>query len=127
MCYCRFTTRQRSSRVKRYSAIKGYRTCLVAKENATDDNLDIANISRYHHITNTQFKEVLAVSSFEQQHITKKYGLRDSIPILDQLQRERHLQSSQDIYHLMVGKALKFLKLTIAILSQNGECRFLRN
>ena len=39
--------------VKRHSAIKGCRTCLVAKENSTDLVLDIASISRYHHITNT--------------------------------------------------------------------------
>ncbi|RIB01880.1 hypothetical protein C2G38_2255935 [Gigaspora rosea] len=38
--------------VKRHSAIKGCRTCLIAKENSTDENLDIAKISRYHYSTN---------------------------------------------------------------------------
>jgi hypothetical protein len=75
--------------VKRHGAIKGCRTCLVAKENATDDNLDIANISRYHHITNVQFEEMFSASTLIQQNnFGKEYGLQNSFPILDQLQRE---------------------------------------
>ncbi len=38
--------------IKWHDAIKGCRICLVAKKNATDENLNIVNISRYHHITN---------------------------------------------------------------------------
>ena len=56
----------------------------------------------------------------------KEYGLRTTLPILDRLQRERHLQSPQDIYHLIAGKTLKLLKLTIAMLSPEGERNFLR-
>lgn len=47
------------------------------------------------------------------------------MPILDLLQRERHLQSPQDSYHLIAGKTLKLLRLTIAILSSEGEQKFL--
>jgi hypothetical protein len=112
--------------VKRHGAIKGCRTCLVAKENATDDNLDIANISRYHHITNVQFEEMFSASTLIQQNnFGKEYGLQNSFPILDQLQREWHLQSPQDIYHLIAGKTLKLLKLTIAMLSLDGEQIFI--
>ncbi|PKC60468.1 hypothetical protein RhiirA1_467974 [Rhizophagus irregularis] len=91
--------------IKRHGAIKGCRTCLVAKENATDMNLDIANISRYHHITNIQFEEMFATPTLMQQNeIAKEYGLRNSLSALDQLQHERHLQSPQDIFHIMAGK-----------------------
>ncbi|PKB95192.1 hypothetical protein RhiirA5_386169 [Rhizophagus irregularis] len=72
--------------IKRHGAIKGCRTCLVAKENATDMNLDIANISRYHHITNIQFEEMFATPTLMQQNeIAKEYGLRNSLLALNQL------------------------------------------
>jgi hypothetical protein len=112
--------------VKRHNAIRGCRTCLVAHKNATDDNLDIPNISRYHHITNTQFEAIFAASTLTQQrNIAKEYGLQTTLPILDFLQRERHLHSPQDIYHIIAGKALKLLRLTIAILSPDGERNFI--
>jgi hypothetical protein len=73
--------------VKRHGAIKRCKTCLVSKENTTDDTLDIASISRYYHITNTQFKHIFAASTLKQQNeIAKEYGLQTSLPILDQLQ-----------------------------------------
>ena len=108
--------------VKRHGAIKGCRTCLVSKENATNNNLDIPSISRYHHITNDQFQEIFtALTITQQSSIAKEYGLQTTLPILDQLQRERHLQSPQDIYHIMARKMLKLLRLTIDILSPDGE------
>ena len=113
--------------VKRHGAIKGCRTCLAAKENATDITLDIASISRYHHITNTQFEDIFTAQTLKQRSdISKEYGLRTTLPILDQLQRERHLQSPQDIYHLIAGKTLKLLKLTITMLSSEGEQNFIK-
>ena len=113
--------------VKRHGAIKGCRTCLAAKENATDITLDIANISRYHHITNIQFKEIFTTQTLkERNNLAKEYGLHTILPILDQLQREHHLQSPQDIYHLIAGKTLKLLKLTITMLSSEGEQNFIK-
>ena len=91
--------------VKRHGATKGCRTCSITKENATDENLDIASISRYHHITNIQFENIFAALTLTQQNeIAKEYGLQTKLPIFDQLQCERHLQSPQDIYHLMAGR-----------------------
>ncbi|CAG8673906.1 17405_t:CDS:2, partial [Racocetra fulgida] len=113
--------------VKRHGATSGCRTCLVSRDNLTDENLDIANVFRYHHITNTQFEDIFAAPTITQQNdIFKRYGLQKCFPILDELQREQHLQSPQDIYHIMAGKTLKLLKLTVAILSLVGEQRFLR-
>jgi hypothetical protein len=113
--------------VKRHGAVKGCRTCLVAKENSTDSKLDIASISRYHHITNVQFKNIITAPTIKQQNdIAKEYGLRTHLPILDQLQRERHLQTPQDVYHIIAGKMLRLLKVTIAILSPEGERNFIK-
>src|ERR1043166_9181830 len=92
----------------------------------TDITLDIASISRYHHITDIQFEIIFAASTFKQRNdIAKEHGLQTSFPILDKLQRERYLQSPQDIYHLIAGKRLKLLKLTISILSPEGERNFI--
>ncbi|CAG8690187.1 35936_t:CDS:2 [Gigaspora margarita] len=114
--------------VKCHSAIGGCRTCLVAKDNATNENLDIAMISRYHHITNVQFEGISIASTFAQRdEISKKYSLRNSPPILDQLQYECHLQSPQDTYHLIARITLKLLKLTISMLSLYGEQKFLKS
>ena len=66
-----------------------------------------------------------AQTIMQRNDIAKEYGLRNSLSTLDQLQRERHLQSPQDIFHIMAGKTLKFLKLTIAMLSPEGEQKFL--
>lgn len=41
-------------------------------ENATDDALDIASISRYHHITNIQFDEIFAASTLQQRKPLRK-------------------------------------------------------
>ncbi|PKB96947.1 hypothetical protein RhiirA5_385000 [Rhizophagus irregularis] len=78
--------------VKRHGALRGCRTCLVAKENSTDITLDIASVFHYHYITDTQFECIFTASTIKQQNdLAKEYGLRTRLPILDQLQRERHL------------------------------------
>lgn len=75
--------------VKCHSALRGCTTYLVAKENSTDLTLDIASIFRYHHITDTQFKNIFTASTIKQQNnIAKEYSLQTRLPILDQLQQK---------------------------------------
>ncbi len=50
----------------------------------------------------------------------------DVLPILDQLKRERHLQSPQDVYHLTAGKVQRFLKITTEALLLEGKEEFMR-
>ena len=45
--------------VLRHNAIKGCRTCNISKELLTDNTQNILKISRYHHITDKQFNEIL--------------------------------------------------------------------
>ncbi|KAF0479486.1 hypothetical protein F8M41_023875 [Gigaspora margarita] len=72
--------------VKWHGVERGCRTCLVTKENATINNLDIASISCYHHIANTQFDDIFAVSTVTwRNEIAKEYGLQKFFLILDQL------------------------------------------
>ncbi|PKY61391.1 hypothetical protein RhiirA4_486295 [Rhizophagus irregularis] len=113
--------------VKRHSAIKGCRTCNVTKDFWTSEGLDLSLVSRYHHITNNQFEEISLASNITRSNeIATMYGLRLQPSILDELKRERHLQSPQDVYHLTSGKVLKFLKITIEALSLEGKSEFIK-
>jgi len=113
--------------VKRHSANRGCRTCNVTKDSLTSESFDLQLISRYHHQTDKQFEEISAASTIsERKAIAAEYGLHLQMPILDQLKRERHLQSPQDVYHLTAGKVLRFLKITIEALSPEGKTEFMR-
>jgi hypothetical protein len=45
---------------------------------------------------------------------------------LDELKRERHLQTPQDVYHATAGKIGRLLKLTCELFSQEGEKDFIK-
>ena len=113
--------------VKRHGANRGCRTCYAEKNSLTSNGLDVQLISRYHHQSDKQFKEISeALTITERKAIATKYGLKLYPSILDQLKRERHLQSPQDVYHLTAGKVLRFLKITIEAFSPEGKTEFTR-
>ncbi|CAG8855367.1 14797_t:CDS:1, partial [Gigaspora margarita] len=112
--------------VKRHGATRGCRTCNATKDSWTSDNINLSLISRYHHLTNIQFGEILAAPTITRsKEIAAEYGLRIKSPILDELKRERHLQSPHDIYHVTAGKVLRFLKITFDALSSEGKSAFI--
>ena len=79
-------------RVLRYNANRGYRTCIISKDSLTDKTQNIPKISRYHHITNDEFNEILNKNNILiKKQLSIKYDLRLKCNILDKLQRERHL------------------------------------
>jgi hypothetical protein len=113
--------------VKRHGANKGCRTCNVTKNSLTSNGLDLQLTSRYHHQSDKQFQEISEAATItERKAIATKYGLQLRPSILDQLKRERHLQSPQDVYHLTAGKVLRFFKITIEALSPEGKTELLR-
>ena len=113
-------------RVLRHNANRGCRTCTISKDSLTDKTQNIPKISRYHHITNDEFNEILNENNISiKKQLSTKYGLRLKCSILDKLQRERHLQTPQDIYHATAGKIGRLLKLTCELFSQEGEKDFL--
>ncbi|GES78970.1 hypothetical protein GLOIN_2v1790377 [Rhizophagus clarus] len=66
---------------------------------------DIPATSRYHHTTDVQFKEISdEFVTTRQNQLCTEYGLRVKPSILDRLLRERHLQTSQDVYYATAGK-----------------------
>lgn len=83
-------------------------------------------MSWYHHLTNCQFEEISAVPMMTRcKEIAAEYRLCTQPPILDNLKRERHLQSPHDVYHAIAGKVLKFLRITIDALSSEGKLAFI--
>ena len=112
--------------VKWHSANRGCRTCNITKDSLTSDGFDLNLLSRYHHQTDKQFEEIVVASTItERKAIASEYGLYLQPSILDELKRERHLQSPQDVYHLTAGKVLRFLKITIEALSPEGKSEFI--
>uniref|UniRef100_U9SVH3 Uncharacterized protein n=1 Tax=Rhizophagus irregularis (strain DAOM 181602 / DAOM 197198 / MUCL 43194) TaxID=747089 RepID=U9SVH3_RHIID len=98
----------------------------MTKDSLTSNNFDFLLGSRYHHQSDKQFEEIYAAQTItERKAIAAEYGLRLNPSILDQLKRERHLQSPQDAYHLTAGKVLRFLKITIEALSSEGKSKFI--
>ncbi|GET04802.1 hypothetical protein GLOIN_2v1790377 [Rhizophagus clarus] len=80
--------------VLRHNANKGCRTCTASRESLTNFSKDVPATSRYHHITDDQFKEIF------------------NEPATTRLLRERHLQTPQDVYHATARKIGRLLKLT---------------
>jgi hypothetical protein len=113
--------------VLRQNANKGCRNCTISKDSFTDFNQDLALTSRYHHLTNAKFLLISAetVTSRKKQLCTE-YGLKLQPSILDELKRERHLQTPQDIYHATAGKIGRLLNLTCELFSQEGENDFIK-
>ncbi|PKC56095.1 hypothetical protein RhiirA1_501645 [Rhizophagus irregularis] len=112
--------------VKHHGANKGCRTCNMTKDSLTSNNFDFLLGSRYYHQSDKQFEEIYAAQTItERKAITAEYGLWLNPSILDQLKRERHLQSPQDAYHLTARKVLRFLKITIEALSSEGKSKFI--
>ncbi|PKK63574.1 hypothetical protein RhiirC2_716893 [Rhizophagus irregularis] len=112
--------------VKRHSATRGCRTCNTTKDSWTSNNIDLPLISRYHHLTDRQFEEISAAPTITRRNeIAAEYGLWTCSPILDNLKRERHLQSSHDVYHATARKVLRFLRITIDALSPEGKLAFI--
>lgn len=114
------------ARVKRHSANRGCQICNAAKDSLTSDSLNLELISHYHHQSDKQFNEISEAQTISEcKAIAAKYGLRLQPLILDQLKRERHLQSPQDVYYLTTRKVLRFLKITIKALSPEGKMEFI--
>ncbi|GET02364.1 hypothetical protein GLOIN_2v1776429 [Rhizophagus clarus] len=99
--------------VLRHNANKGCRTCTASRESLTNFSQDVPATSRYHHITDDQFKEIFnEPATTRQRRLCTEFGLKTRPSILDRLLRERHLQTPQDVYHATAGKIGRLLKLT---------------
>ena len=111
----------------RHNTNKSCRTCSISRNLLTDCDQDVPERSRYHHITDEQFKEILLQGTpSTKKQLCTEYGLRLQPSILDKLKRERHLQTPQDVYHATAGKIGRLLKLVCELFSREGERDFIK-
>ncbi|GBC02103.1 hypothetical protein RclHR1_04450011 [Rhizophagus clarus] len=112
--------------IKHHGANKGCQTCNMTKAFLTSNNFDLQLVSHYHYQSDKQFEQIYAAQIItEHKVIAAEYELWLNPQIFNQLKREKHLQSSQDIYHLTARKMLRFLKITIEALSPEGKIKFI--
>ncbi|CAG8855497.1 21792_t:CDS:1, partial [Gigaspora margarita] len=117
--------------MKRHSGNQGCRSCLVSKERLCDLTFDIKLNARYHHLTDKKMSklEELVQERASQKTINDyctKHGLSVRSSILNQLTRNRHLQTPQDAYHAVAGKVQRLIDCTFSILSPIGKSTFLK-
>jgi hypothetical protein len=92
--------------IKRHNAEYGCRTCKVSQSRLSDINFDIFQNGRYHHLTNKIFNEIQTAKNITaKRNIAQKHGLCLTSNILDELFRDRHLQTPQDPFHCLAGLA----------------------
>ena len=72
--------------------------------------------ARYHHLTTEEINHVQQLTGRARSQLATEYGVRASPNPLDQLLRNRVLNTPQDAYHAIGGKILKLLDATINLL-----------
>jgi len=110
----------------RHNATLGCRTCKASHNDLTNASFDITKHGRYHHLTNIEFERIQSLSILSQKrNLASSLGLRLFPNSLDQLIRDRHVSTPQDIFHCFAGKANRLLNATFNLLSSSGEDVFI--
>ncbi|UZO27870.1 uncharacterized protein OCT59_021423 [Rhizophagus irregularis] len=111
----------------RHNATHGCRTCKASRDDFTDISFDISKHRRYHHLTDIEFENIQCLPNRSQKHaLASSLGLRLIPNPLDQLIRDRHISTPQDIFHCFAGKANRLLIATFGLLTNSGEDTFTR-
>src|SRR2546423_3412726 len=92
--------------IKRQNAEYGCRTCKVPQSQLSDVDFDIFQNGRYHHLTDRIFDEIKDARNITtKKRIAQEHGICLIPNILDDLFRDRHLQTPQDPFHCLAGLA----------------------
>src|SRR5688572_12456923 len=89
--------------IKRQNAEYGCRTCKVSQNQLVDINFDIIQNGRYHHLTNKIYDDIKVTKGITKERIARDHGLCLTPNILDELARNRHIQTPQDPFHCLAG------------------------
>ena len=113
--------------VKRHGANHGCRTCNVSNNQYTDLSYNYIKNARLQQQTNERFVEIESQHlRIDKERLATEYGLNKPGPF-NVLQWDRHLQTSQDAYHSMAGKARTLLEATLNVFNVRGENEFLEH
>jgi hypothetical protein len=114
--------------VKRHGANHGCRTCNVSNDQYTDSNYNFIKNARFNQQTNERLIEIRSqISRANREQLATKYGLVESVGPFNDLQWDCHLQTPQDAYHSMAGKARTLLEATFNVLNASGENAFIEH
>ncbi|GES99006.1 hypothetical protein GLOIN_2v1880882 [Rhizophagus clarus] len=112
--------------VKRHGANHGCRTCNVLNSQYTNPSYDYVKNARFKQQTNERIAEIKNQSSKrDQDRLAIEYGLIEP-GSFNVLKWDQHIQTPQDAYHSMAGKARTLLDATFNIFNANGEKEFLK-
>jgi hypothetical protein len=116
------------SNVKKQSATLGCRACFASQEEFGNLNFDIINNARFDHMTTKTLKEIRnkADGSAAQKTLEKKYGLLHWKNPLDNITRDRHLQTPHDPFHAELGLTKRVIDFTFELLTSEGQQMFMR-
>src|SRR5581483_333506 len=110
----------------RYNATHGCQTCKASRNNLTNLSFDVAKHGCYHYLTDIEFENLQNTPIISQKNIlASSLGLRLIPNPLDQLIRNRHTSTPQDIFHCFAGKANRLLSATFGLLTNSGKDAFI--
>src|SRR5438552_2329969 len=82
----------------------------ATRNNLTNLSFDVAKHGRYHHLTDIEFENLQNTPIISQKNIlASSLGLGLIPNPLDQLIRDCHTSTPQDIFHCFAGKANRLL------------------
>ncbi|CAG8626247.1 14146_t:CDS:2, partial [Racocetra persica] len=93
--------------------------CLIIPENITQINVWLKDLDR-------PVEYEYFVTEILYSFNSCQYGL-SAKPVLDTLYWDRHLQSPQDAYYVLAGKATRLLDITLRYLNTNGEAEIIEH
>ncbi|KAF0484407.1 hypothetical protein F8M41_023009 [Gigaspora margarita] len=113
--------------VKHHGTNHGCRTCNVSNSQYTNFNYNYVQNARFHQQTEERFTKIESQhSKAEREGLEVEYGLAKPGP-LRILKWNRHIQTPQDAYHSMSGKARTLLETTFNTFNLKGESAFLKH
>jgi hypothetical protein len=112
--------------VKRHGAIHGCRTCNASIDQLTSSDYNYINNARFDQQTEERIREIESqCSKTERDRLSTEYGIVKS-GAFNVLKWNRHLQTPQDAYHSMSGKARTLLEATFNVFNTAGESAFVK-
>jgi len=111
--------------IKRHGATHGCRTCNASTDQLTSLDYNHVKNARFNQQTEERLEEIRSQhSKTESDRLATEYGILKP-GAFDVLKWDRHLQTPQDAYHSMAGKARTLLEATFNVFNTSGENAFL--
>ncbi|GBC32802.2 hypothetical protein GLOIN_2v1880882 [Rhizophagus irregularis DAOM 181602=DAOM 197198] len=113
--------------IKRHGANHGCRTCNVSHDQLTSLNYNYIENARFNQQTEERLIEIKnQYAKTRKEQLSTEYGISNP-GSFNVLKWDRHIQTPQDAYHSMAGKARTLLEATFNVFNAIGEKEFLKH